>query len=149
MFLFGLLFFFILGIKELFFIRRREVCLIATTLTFLITTFLVLWSLALGVIIFYLLPFAIATFILSRSILQFKDDNYSSINLSLSTLIITYLLTELIWAFTYAPFSLITSTILLTATFFLINSLYFIFENNSPLPRDVINTRSEELTLKN
>lgn len=125
--LFAILFFIILGIKELFFVRRREFCLIATTLSFFLTSFFTLWSLMPGMLIFRTIPFAIATLILGYTLSRFATNDHSIKENLIYFFIVTFLMTELLWALSYSPFSIISSSILLSVSFFIINSFYLIF----------------------
>ncbi|MDP1689431.1 MAG: hypothetical protein Q8L47_04895 [bacterium] len=125
--LFGILFFIIFGIKELFFVRRREFCLVATTLSFLLATFFTLWSYMPGMIVIRTIPFALAAFILGYTLTRFVTNNFSMKSTFIYFFIVTYLMTELLWVLSYAPFSIISSSIILTVSFFVINSLYLIF----------------------
>lgn len=143
--LFGLLFFFILGIKELFFVHRKEICLVATSLTFFLIAFFALWSLVPGSIIFSFFPFSISCYFLQRSLSKFRFGILSAINNLITSLLFTFLLTELIWALTYGPFSILIGSIFLTVIFFLTNLINLILDKDRQATQEIIDVKFEEI----
>lgn len=125
--IFGFLFFFLFGIKELFFVRRREFALVATTISFFLAVFFTLWSLTPGRLILYIMPFAVAAIFLGSSLSEFSTNIPSRSSVFIYFSILAFLMAELLWALTYAPFSTINASILLSLFFFTVNFFYFVF----------------------
>lgn len=134
---FGSLFFLFLGIKELFFVRRREFYLVAVTLTFFLTAFFTLWSLKPGTPSLKALLFTVIVFILGISLSRFSVRQLSSGIVFTYFGILTFVITELLWVFSYTSFSIINASVLLTAFFFAVNSLYFVLPGSENASRDI------------
>lgn len=134
---FALLFLILFGIKELFFVRRREFYLIAATLILYLTSFFTLWFMEPGLLSLITPLFALFAFVVSAPLYLTSEQNNSLNHIFVYSGTVTFLLVELLWSFSYLSLSIIGSSAILTAFFFITSSLHFVFEKGS-LTRELI-----------
>ena len=104
------LWFILLGIKEFFFVRRREVYLLFAASAFFLMTFLVLWASIPGEFTLALFFYALGVVLLLREI--FPDNVYPFALALLSA--------ELVWAGSFLAFTLVGMSAALAGLFFFV-----------------------------